>query len=144
MTAALVTPAEIRVWFETLTPTTLAEIRHVYAEDAAFKDPFQAVQGVAAIQAIFAHMFQALEAPRFVILTEMAHADQVFLTWDLRFRAPRLGPHEQVIHGASHLLLGADGRIVRHRDYWDAAEELYEKVPGLGLLMRWLKRRAMR
>jgi steroid Delta-isomerase len=29
-----------------------------------------------------------------------------------------------------------------HRDYWDAAEELYEKLPILGGLMRWLKRQA--
>jgi hypothetical protein len=29
-----------------------------------------------------------------------------------------------------------------HRDYWDAAEELYEKLPVLGGLMRWLKTRA--
>ena len=34
------------------------------------------------------------------------------------------------------------GRVAFHRDYWDAAEELYEKLPGLGGLMRWLKRRA--
>jgi hypothetical protein len=27
-------------------------------------------------------------------------------------------------------------------DYWDAAEELYEKLPVLGGLMRWLKRAA--
>jgi hypothetical protein len=29
-----------------------------------------------------------------------------------------------------------------HRDYWDAAEELYEQLPGIGVLMRWLRRRA--
>jgi len=29
-----------------------------------------------------------------------------------------------------------------HRDYWDAAEELYEQIPVLGGFMRWLKRRA--
>ena len=31
-----------------------------------------------------------------------------------------------------------------HRDYWDAAEELYEKLPLLGALMRWLKSAANR
>jgi len=31
---------------------------------------------------------------------------------------------------------------VLHRDYWDAAEELYEKLPGIGAFMRFLKRRA--
>jgi hypothetical protein len=46
------------------------------------------------------------------------------------------------VRGGSHLQFGADGRITLHRDYWDAAEELYEKLPGVGALMRWLKRRA--
>jgi hypothetical protein len=31
--------------------------------------------------------------------------------------------------------------VADHRDYWDAAEELYEKLPVLGALMRLLKRR---
>jgi hypothetical protein len=33
-------------------------------------------------------------------------------------------------------------RVAVHRDYWDAAEELYEKLPVVGSLMRWLKKRA--
>ena len=44
--------------------------------------------------------------------------------------------------GASHLVFDAQGLVVLHRDYWDAAEELYEKLPLVGSLMRWLKRRA--
>ena len=50
----------------------------------------------------------------------------------------------QLIRGGSHLQLTADGRILLHRDYWDVAEELYEKLPVLGALMRWLKSRAKR
>ena len=44
------------------------------------------------------------------------------------------------MRGGSHLRFDAQGRIALHRDYWDAAEELYEKLPVLGALMRWLKR----
>ena len=40
----------------------------LYTADARFKDPFNAVQGVPAIQRIFAHMFVALDGPRFVIV----------------------------------------------------------------------------
>jgi len=29
-----------------------------------------------------------------------------------------------------------------HRDYWDAAGELYAKLPLIGAVMRWLRRRA--
>ena len=46
------------------------------------------------------------------------------------------------MRGASHLVLDPQGLIVLHRDYWDAAEELYEKLPVVGALMRWLRRRA--
>ena len=49
---------------------------------------------------------------------------------------------EQVIQGASHIRFAADGRVVYHRDYWDAAEERYGKLPVLGILMRWLRRQA--
>jgi steroid Delta-isomerase len=67
--------------------------------------------------------------------------DQCFMSWDFVFAMRRFNSGEQIIRGSSHLTLATDGRIAQHRDYWDAAEELYEKLPLLGGLMRWLKRR---
>src|SRR5690606_157913 len=43
--------------FENLQPATVAELGRLYAPDARFKDPFNEVQGVPAIEAIFQHMF---------------------------------------------------------------------------------------
>ena len=98
--------------------------------------------GLAAIAQIFRHMFVALEDPRFEIRDVLVQDDQCFLTWDFVFRMRRFRRDEQRVHGSSHLRFAPDGRIAAHRDYWDAAEELYEKLPLLGGLMRWLKRRA--
>jgi ketosteroid isomerase-like protein len=128
-------------WFESLTPTTLDQLPRFYIEQARFKDPFNAVEGVAAIRAIFEHMFRTLEQPRFAIQDVIVQGDQCFLTWDFDFRLKRRGAAMR-IHGGSHLQLDPSGRILLHRDYWDAAEELYEKLPVLGVLMRWLRRRA--
>ena len=33
----------------------------------------------------------------------------------------------------------AEGRVTSHRDYWDAAEELYMTLPVIGWLMRRLR-----
>ena len=130
--------------FESLSLQDLPLLAEIYTPDAHFKDPFNEVQGVAAIQAIFAHMFESLDGPRFVIRERIVQGGQCFLSWDFVFRMKRFSTDEQVIRGGSHLMLAADGRIAVHRDYWDAAEELYEKLPVLGALMRWLKRRANR
>ena len=101
------------------------------------------MQGLPAIRGIFAHMFQALQEPRFVITQQLVDGSQAFLVWEFRFRMRRFDTATtQVIRGGSHLVLDAQGKVTLHRDYWDAAEELYEKLPGLGPLMRWLRRKA--
>jgi len=127
--------------FERLAPADLPRLAEIYAPDARFKDPFNEVRGVPAIARIFEHMFRTLDAPRFVIRDVIVQGDQCFLSWDFVFRMRRFNGAEQTIRGASHLQLARDGRIAMHRDYWDAAEELYEKLPVVGALMRWLKRR---
>lgn len=124
--------------FENLQPTDVARLDRLYTEHAFFKDPFNEVRGLAAIQRIFAHMFEALEAPRFRILDVLVQEQQAFLTWNFEFR---LAGRTRSIHGSSHLRFARDGRIAYHRDYWDAAEQLYEQIPLLGGLLRLLRRR---
>lgn len=129
--------------FESLTPDDVSRLGEFYAADADFKDPFNAVRGVPAIQRVFAHMYVALDNPRFVVHDVLVQGDQCLLTWDFVFRFRRFSRELQTVRGASHLKLdAASGLITLHRDYWDAAEELYEKLPGIGVLMRWLKRQA--
>ena len=127
-------------YFERLSPADLPRLAEFYAADARFKDPFNEVQGLPAIEAVFAHMFRALDAPRFVITGQIVQGPQAMLTWDFNFGFKgQMGT--QTVRGATHLQFNAAGLVSLHRDYWDAAEELYEKLPVLGALMRWLKRR---
>ena len=137
--------AALRVshYFENLTPANVAQVGSLYAAQARFVDPFNDVVGLPAIEHIFAHMFEALEAPRFVVKERIVQGQQCFLTWDFQFRFKRFKQGEvQTIHGGSHLIFSEAGLVTLHRDYWDAAAELYEKLPLVGTLMRWLKRRA--
>ena len=134
--------AAVIALFEALQPADLARLDAYYTADASFKDPFNEVQGVPAIRAVFEHMYASLDAPRFVVREAVAQGDQCFLVWDFLFRFRRPGTPPQCIRGGTHLRFAADGRVAMHRDYWDAAEELYEKLPLVGGVMRWLKRRA--
>ncbi len=127
-------------YFETITPESLRDMAFVYAEDAYFKDPFNEVKRLEDIRAIFERMFEALAEPRFAVVNRVVDGDQVMLEWDFTFRVRRWKPEiVQLVHGVSHLRLAPDGRIAYHRDYWDTAEELYEKLPLIGGLMRFLR-----
>lgn len=128
-------------YFENLTPQTLDGIGAIYAADAQFSDPFNDVSGLAAIRAVYAHMFQQLDQPCFVVTETIASGNAAFLAWEFRFRLRSRPGVQQCIAGASRLRLNDAGMISDHRDYWDAAEQVYEKVPLLGAVLRAIKRR---
>lgn len=128
-------------FFETLDPQSVDRLPQFYAADCRFVDPFNDIRGTAALTTVFQHMFDQLEAPRFIVRERLIEGSRVFLTWDFEFRFRRWQPQVlQRIQGSSLLLFDAAGLVSEHRDYWDAAGGLYEKLPVIGGLMRWLKR----
>jgi steroid delta-isomerase len=130
--------ARLAAFYESLTPAALDRLGELYAPSARFIDPFNDVTGLAPLRGVFEHMFQSLDGPRFTVLEAMAGECSGFLLWTFRFR--RGGGQEQQILGTTHLRFDDEGRVLLHHDHWDAAGQLYETLPVLGTLMRWLRR----
>lgn len=131
--------AALAAFYESLTPASLERLDALYAPSARFIDPFNDVTGREPIRRVFEHMFNTLDSPRFVVLEAMAGRHSAFLLWTFQFR--RAGGREQQILGTTHLRFDEQDRVLLHHDHWDAAGQLYETVPLLGTLMRWLRRR---
>jgi steroid delta-isomerase len=135
--------ARVVDFFESLTPASLDRLDALYAPEAYFKDPFNEVRGVPAIRQVFDHMYESLAQPRFVVTGCIVDGAECFLTWNFHFHFRRFDTRAlQTVRGGSHLKFNPAGLLAFHRDYWDAAEELYEKLPLVGPLMHWLKKRA--
>lgn len=136
-------------YFETLTPQSLKAIDKFYSKEAHFKDPFNETTGIPALGAVFEDMFEQLHDPVFKVVevieqtgdaAERGH--QAFLVWDFTFRFKSFrSTVAQQVRGSSHIVFNSDGKVLHHVDYWDAAGQLYEKIPILGKLMRWLRNR---
>ena len=134
--------ARLAAWWEHLTPASLATLTSVYDEHLHFVDPFNDVRGAAALLALLMRMFERLDEPRFVMLDVASQAHGAVLIWDFHYRLRDWQPTRQrLIHGASHVRFGADGRVIEHRDYWDAAAQVYAQLPLLGGVLRWLRHR---
>lgn len=134
---------QLATWFETLSPHSLGQIEQFYEAEAYFKDPFNEVRDVKRIQFIFEDMFTEFEQPRFVIQEQICDDDkrQSVLTWHFLFN---WRGKAWCIVGSSHLRFGSTGLVIYHRDYWDASEELYEKLPVIGFVLKALKKRAQK
>lgn len=126
-------------WYARLSLENIKELRDLYAGDARFVDPFNDVRGHAAIEAVLRDMFEQLESPLFSIEQSVLQGDTAFVAWrfSFRFRGRPAG-----FDGVTRLVFGADGRVVEHFDYWDAAR-LYEQLPILGSVLRWVRQRCV-
>ena len=125
-------------WYSTLSPDTLVQAVDHYHHNARFKDPFNEVDGVDAIITLFEHMFATTQNPRFIMHDRILQDRQAFVSWTFEFE---LNNHPYSVRGGSHLKFDDRGLVLEHRDYWDAAEELFQKLPVIGTPVRWLRNR---
>ena len=124
-------------WFKDLTPESLQQIDQFYQSNSEFSDPFNRVHGREKIHHLFNEMFE-LDDARFELLDSVEQGHKLFITWNLYFS---IWGKPQRIHGGSYIQVGDDGLVSSHHDYWDAAEQVYEKIPLLGQAIRLVKKR---
>ena len=124
-------------WYESLTPETIHDLGDIYHENARFRDPFNDVYGHEAIAGIFRHMFDATKNPSFRITERQMQGRIAWVSWTFTFG---LRGEIRSIEGVTRLAFGDDGRVVDHRDFWDATV-LLEAFPFIGAMLRFIKRR---
>ena len=128
-------------FFETLhEEVSLEAFGTIYDDAVVFKDPFNDVKGISALYRVFQEMYQSLDNPRFIIHEYVEHQDIAYVKWDFIFNFKN-DTTEHRFTGVSRLEMNAEGKIVSHVDFWDAAEHIYEKIPLLGSLLRFAKRK---
>lgn len=130
--------------FSHLAPERIASrLEATYAPDVFFNDTLKTVRGNGALKAYLLHSSEAVDDCRVVVeeTTRTEHGEYL-LRWRMmiRFRKFKRGVDTWTI-GASHLRFASDGRVVYQQDYWNAADGIYQHLPGLGAVIRWIARR---
>ncbi len=125
-------------FFENLTGDTLPELKNLVTTDVRFRDPFNDVVGAARMQNVFTNMLRDTEKPKFKIYRKVVDAQYCFIKWTFAAQS-RVGPLQ--IDGVSEIVLDDSGRVKTHIDYWDTGETIYEKVPIIGPVLRFIRRR---
>lgn len=123
----------------------MAQIGRLYATDVVFRDPVHELSGLVELATYFAASQSAVAECRFEFLDRIVGAADLMplkccYRWRMHYRHPRLQGGAQIeLMGASVLHL--EGKIVFHEDFYDMGAMLYEQVPLLGSVVRWLKNR---
>lgn len=128
-------------FFETIKEETpLDEYKKYLACDVIFKDPFNNIIGVENIYSVFQRMHRQLDNPKFKIKEVMQQNKTAYLLWDFTFSF-KGSKEKQYFEGVTRLEINEEKKIVSHIDYWDAAHNIYEKLPILSSMIKIVKKK---
>ena len=136
--------ARFAAFFSSLAPDRVQSLlAQTYAKDVYFNDTLKAVRGVEALGHYLRDSAEAVEDCRVQIheTTRTAHGEHL-VRWSMmiRFKKLRRGVDTWTV-GMSHLRFDAQGHVVYHQDYWNAADGIFQHIPLLGTAIAAIKRR---
>lgn len=126
-------------FFENIEKDTPVEDYEIFFEkNATFKDPFHKVTGVKEIYNIFQKMYFNLDKPIFKIEEIISNKNISYIKWQFEYSFKN-EKKENSFTGLSRVVFNLEGKVVLHEDFWDAGENVYEKIPILKIIIKFVK-----
>ena len=130
---------QLKSYYKDLHAADLSELHRIYADNVTFKDPVHTIQGLVDLEDYFQALCSDLSDCRFEFLDELVSEGSAYIKWVMHFRHPKLGNRLISVRGVSHLKFS--DRIDYQEDFYDMGAMLYEQLPLLGNVTRWLRHR---
>ncbi len=127
--------------YQQLSVDNLSCLNTVYHSDVEFQDPLHKLSGFDSLADYFTELYQNVSSCRFVVNQVMHKDDNAAIYWTMTYRHKQLNGGKSIVVQGHSLLKGQGNKVIYHRDYLDVGQMLYEHIPVLGGIIRWLKKR---
>lgn len=128
--------------FNNLCAGNMAELSSVYSANARFTDPFSSVCGIEDLTEYLTGAYANVISCDFDFGEPVVNGENVCIPWVMHLKHKRIRKGKVVdVDGISQLVIRG-GRVVSHRDYFDVGQLLYEHLPLMGGVIRWIRNQA--
>ncbi|MCA9400021.1 MAG: nuclear transport factor 2 family protein [Candidatus Omnitrophica bacterium] len=132
-------------FFVELNKDTMHLVDAFYDESIVFQDPLISLNGRQAMRQYYERMYKNVEYIHFDITDEifLEGEGKATLVWRMTLIAKHFNGNKPLkLDGVSVIHFGGkDGKAVYHRDYFDMGAFVYESVPLLGSIIRFIKKK---
>lgn len=128
-------------YFSSMTPTSVVDkTAAVYAPDAWLYDNIAVVRGLPAIQDYFVKAAGEADSFEVEFLQTIPSGLDYYIRWRMAITSVALADGEPIVsYGVTQFRFDRQGRVLLHRDFWDAGTGLYEYLPVVGGLVQRLR-----
>ena len=131
----------VQRYFAGMTTATVREqTATVYAPGSYLNDTLVGIDGPGSIEAYFAHTIERSRLLKVEFLERAPVGTDWYARWRMTVAADGLNGGQPVVtYGVTQFRFDAQGRVLIHKDFWDAGSGLYEQLPGLGRVVGWVR-----
>src|SRR5210317_1557588 len=130
--------------FENLDPQGIEQLRGIYADDVSFEDPIHGIQGLDALVENFQNLYTNVESCQFKFHRSVVNTKSMFFSWTMILKHKKLRRGKIIrVEGSSYIKY-RQGKVYYHRDYFDLGAMVYENIPVLGGLIKFIRKRMSR
>ncbi|WP_165735779.1 nuclear transport factor 2 family protein [Pseudoalteromonas sp. C8] len=128
--------------YQQLDSTTLDLLSDIYCDNIQFIDPMHEINGIVELRRYFANLYSNVKHCQFDINDSFDSGNNAFIYWTMHYAHPKLSSGKTIsVEGHSKLIF-ENGKIIKHRDYFNVGELLYKHIPLLGSVIKLIDKRA--
>ena len=132
--------SQFKAFYRDLQNANTVDMQDFYANDILFKDPIHQIQGIDHLMSYMQASIGNTTECRFEFLDEIVNDHSAYIKWQMHYRHPKLSQGNKPLSllGISHIMY--DEKITYHEDIYDLGAMVYEHLPLLGGITRYVKR----
>ncbi len=114
-----------------------AQTAIVYAPEAYLNDTLVGIDGAGRIEAYFLHTIERARLLKVEFLERAPAGTDWYVRWRMTVAADGVNGGKAVVsYGVTQFRFDGEGRVLIHKDFWDAGTGLYEQLPVIGSVIR--------
>ncbi len=136
-------PMSIAEFFNKATYENMDSVcREFYGADVKFIDPIGEINGIEDMIKYYRNLYQNVISIKFDAVDNFEKVGEKVFVWQMHLKHKKVGGGEPIVLDGVSVLKYDGSKVVYHRDYFDLGAMIYEKIPVLGSLIRWIREKA--
>ena len=141
--------AALKTWKTALAELTFstedqkAMLKDTYADQVFFNDTLKTLRSGAAVEAHLLATADMLSSGSVKCVSEMRDDNgDYYVRWEMSYAGPKLNSGNPIVTvGMTQLRFNEQGRVIFHQDYWDSSTGVFEHIPMVGGLVKFVRGR---
>ena len=131
---------DFKAFYQEANSSSVERMDRIYTQDIEFRDPLHTILGILTLKSYVKNLYASSEYVLFEYTDEQHGENSATITWNMKFSNPALAGGKMItLRGITQIRF--TDRIYYQEDFYDLGAMLYQHIPVLGAIIRFVNSR---